>query len=169
MGGQQQQQQYKQNSYNNNDDGISPALKEIFNELGGSIRRSNGNINSLTKRLDEFPSLLSQSSQVTKEEFNKAINYVCKSMLTNQQVLVTNQQTMLNELNQIKAQIQSFSQLAKTSAVTKPQLPNASNSSKYIEIPIPKMGIVKVDYKFIKPALVGGLLLVTFLFLIIRR
>ncbi len=171
MGG-QQQQQYKENSYNNSDDGISPALKEILNDLGGTIRRSNGNINGLTKKLDEFPSLLSQSSQVTKEDFNRAINYLDKKIANNQQVLVANQQAMLNEFNQIKAQIQSLSQVAKTSAVAKPQLPSSSNntsnpdSSKFIEIPLPKIGIVKLDYK---SALIGAVLLITFLFLIIHR
>ena len=114
--------------------GLNEALGFLMNKfqsLDGSSRRQTGDIAQIKAKLDRLDRLdslagvedLLNSFQgnnfnnvVTREEFNKAINYLHREVVTRLNTVQQNQQLLINELRQLR-------QLANTSSA----ISNASN------------------------------------------
>ncbi|KAF0250020.1 MAG: hypothetical protein FD167_586 [bacterium] len=143
--------------------------------INGSMRRQTGDIALIRTRLEDLSSLeaaLSEgsSNQVTRQDFNKAINYLYNEIVKQSSI---NQQFLVTELRLVKLHLESInSAVSQDLFSNKPspakahlsaQSKNADTGQSYIRVSLPVVGDVHLPTKFIKPGLVGLVLFVVVL------
>lgn len=185
--------------------GLNEALGFLmarYQALDGSSRRQTGDIAQIKAKLDRLDKLDSlagieqllnafQGSNlnnvVTREEFNKAINYLHKEVVTRLNTVQQNQQLLINELRQLRQGTNNGSNEGATSFVdsklnglngfNKTQQVNQvkplantrleAGTGMAVKVSLPMIGDVNVNLpiplKFVKPVVVGILIFIAIL------
>lgn len=159
--------------------GINEALATLMSKvqsIDGSMRRQSGEIAQIKNKLLENQSIVeaaeTNNEQITRQEFNKAINYVCNEIAKQ---TTTHQQALSNELRQIKHHLESINTDTTTSNKTSTAKANLtqnigqskimglSNGQASVKVSLPLIGNVQlplpIPAKFVKPAAITGLVL----------
>lgn len=170
--------------------GLNEALGFLMNKfqsLDGSSRRQTGDIAQIKGKLDRLDRLdslagveeLLNSFQgnnfnnvVTREEFNKAINYLHREVVTRLNTVQQNQQLLINELRQLRQVTSNVSNTPNASNVSnegqgKNQLISAATklgTGTAVKVSLPMIGDVNVNLpiplKFVKPVIIGILIFI---------
>jgi hypothetical protein len=159
--------------------GINEALATLMSKvqsIDGSMRRQSGDIAQLKNKLLENQSIVesaqTNNEQITRQEFNKAINYVCNEIAKQ---ATTHQQALSNDLRQIKHHLESINTDTTTSNKTSGAKANLTQNigqnkvmglfggQASVKVSLPLIGNVQlplpIPIKFIKPAAITGLVL----------
>ena len=148
--------------------------------INGSMRRQTGDIALIRTKLEELSSLeaaLSESSsnQVTRQDFNKAINYLHNEIVKQSSI---NQQLLVTELRQVKLHLESINSAVSQDLFSNKPSPakayflakesrNADAGQSYIRVSLPVVGDVHFPTRFIKPAIIGLVSMILFVIVVV--
>lgn len=169
------QQTTKENQAISINDPLSFLMGKV-QSIEGSMRRQTGDIAQIKNKLLENQSLVedvtTDKEYITREEFNKAINYVCALV---QKQSSDNQQVLTNHFKELKQHFGSINPSTATSSnVFNPKanltqitvgnkMMSIFPSQTSVRVSLPLLGDIHlplpIPVKFIKPALIIGLVL----------